>query len=243
MVPDLLELMNAAYVGSNPYAHMVAADKKMFQNVCRDIGLRCPHTIELQRNDSAKMLQDKLKQSTLSFPLVLEYRYGTMSYGLSLVQNIQSLCSEVERLLTQEPGGSVLCQEYISGREITVPIVGTGIDARALGVIQYTGPGQKPLLIYDMQWKNELDKLVQLLPLQPDAALTHDILSGCLRLYRHLQLRDMSRIDLRVTDDGDAYVLEANCIPFLGHGGAFDPLSYGGHLTLRDIILEIIHSA
>lgn len=243
LVPSLFELMDIPYAGSDPYAHMVTSDKKLFQEICCCINLQCPRSLEIRSDTRKEEIKDKIQNYNFSFPLVLKYRYGTMSCGLSIVETVEHLLAESERLLAEEKDSSVLCQEYIPGHEVTVPIIGTGENARVLSVIEYTGPKGEPLRTYDMRWKNELDELIQLIPFKQGSASSQQIRQECLRLYRHLGLRDMSRIDLRVTDTGKIYFLEANCIPSLGYDGAFDPASYGGNISFDEVILEIIHSA
>ncbi len=243
LVSGLFELMDVPYVGSDPYAHMVTADKKLFQNVCSRMNLQCPRFFEIRSDTRIEEITGAVQDHSFSFPLVLKYRYGTMSYGLSIVETVTHLLTESDRLLAGERNSSVLCQEYIPGHEVTVPIIGTGKDARVLSVIEYTGPKKDPLRIYDMRWKNELDELIQLIPFKQGSISSQQISQQCLRLYRHLELRDMSRIDLRVTDTGEIYFLEVNCIPSLGYDSAFDPVSYGGNICFDEVILEIIQSA
>lgn len=147
------------------------------------------------------------------------------------------------QLLMEEPGSSVLCQEYIAGQEFTVPIINTGDLAQVLAVIQYVGPEENSLELYDLQWKNEFDDQVQLVPLPEFASLSQTIQKQCLALYRCIHFRDMARFDLRITDAGDIYFLEANCLPNLSYDSAFDPQSYGGAATFDDVLLNIIRSA
>lgn len=243
LIPALWEFMRIPYVGNDAYAFTITSDKMLFQEICKGIGLTCPCSFEILTDTSEKEIRKRIAETNLTYPLVLKYRYGTMSYGLSIVQNFSTLLSEAERLLSAECESSVLCQEYIPGMEVTVPIVGTDKAARALALIQYTELGQRPLYLYDAEWKFKLDNLVELVPFPREDPFTKSILQDCLRLHRHLGLRDMSRIDLRITASGKAYFLEANCMPTLGLQGAFDPNSYGETQSFSDIILEIIRSA
>lgn len=243
LIPSLWELLDIPYIGSDPYAFTVTTDKKLFQDICKSVGLSCPPYFEIFPETTTARIKSDLTASGFSFPLVLKYRYGTLSYGLSLVHNMDELISESERLTFSEPDSPILCQKYIAGREITVPIIGTGVSAQVLSVIEYTGSNQSPLALYDMQWKNELDDLVQIVPLPENSCVAKKIQEDCLRLYQYLGLRDMSRIDLRVTESGEIYFLEVNCLPNLGYESAFDPVSYGGTDSFDDIMLKIVHSA
>lgn len=175
LVPSLFELMDIPYAGSDPYAHMVTSDKKLFQEICCCINLQCPRSLEIRSDTRKEEIKDKIQNYNFSFPLVLKYRYGTMSCGLSIVETVEHLLAESERLLAEEKDSSVLCQEYIPGHEVTVPIIGTGENARVLSVIEYTGPKGEPLRTYDMRWKNELDELIQLIPFKQGSASSQQI--------------------------------------------------------------------
>lgn len=243
LIPAIWELSGIPYVGSDLYANTIAADKLLFQSICKRIGFQCPQGFEICHYATEDTIREDYKSSGLKFPLVLKYRYGTMSYGLSLIKDLDSLIYRAKQLLSLEPDSSVLCQEYIAGQEVTVPIIGTGEASRALSAIQYVGPEENPMLLYDYRWKNEWDELVQLLPFPEESVFSKKLLRSCLRVHRYLGLRDMSRIDMRLTNTGEVYFLEANCIPSLGYDGAFDPASYGQKESFDTIVLEIIQSA
>lgn len=243
LVPAIWERMGIPYVGNDAYACTITSDKLLFQEQCQKLGLKCPKSFEISNGMSDDEIEHSLLKSRLFYPLILKYRYGSMSHGLTMVDDLGALLAAKKRLLADEPDSSIICQEYIPGIEATVPIVGTGRSARALSLIQYTEPGQKPLYLYNEEWKFKLDHLVELVPCSLEDPLTQKVLHDCLTLHRYLGLLDVSRVDLRITTEKEAYILEANCIPSLGYGGAFDPASYGGSQSFDDIILEVIQSA
>lgn len=240
VLPSIWEFLEIPYIGNDPYAMTVTTDKKLFQEICEKLGILCPRCVEINHHDDER----RIKESTQNFtyPLILKYRYGTMSYGLSLVYNFEELLTTTQSMLSHEPKCSVLCQEFIDGKEAAVPIIGSGSKAHSLAAIEYTGPNQSRIKLYDMQWKNELDNLVELVPLS-DVNVAQTAQNQCLKLYQYLGLRDMARFDLRITDAGEIYFLETNCMPNLGYESAFDPQSYGGDASFEDILLEIISSA
>ena len=153
LIPALWELLGITYVGNDAYAFSITSDKMLFQGICQHLGLKCPRSFEIRRDMPAGIIQSIILERNLSYPLVMKYRYGTMSHGLTLVNDLEMLLSEAKHLLDEEPDSSVLCQEYILGMEATVPIVGTGPAAHALALIQYTGPGHEQLILYDKDWK------------------------------------------------------------------------------------------
>ena len=138
LVPAVFELYNLPYIGSDPYAQLITSDKQLFKDICASNGLLCPRGIQIDRKMQPKDILSALQQAELSFPLILKYRYGSMSYGLRKTDCFEELALESRRLLEDELNSPLLCEEYISGEEATIPIVGTSEDARTLSVIQYT---------------------------------------------------------------------------------------------------------
>ena len=243
IVPSALELCGFPYVGSDAYAQMITADKKLFKDICETIGLVCPRGIEITHQMTQPHVMSALDNSGLLFPVVLKYRYGTMSFGVCKVNDYATLFSASEMLLEQEPDSSLICEEYIDGEEATVPIIGTGDQARALALVQYTDNNGCPLELYDLSWKRDRDEDVEMYTYPSGVKWVEDIKRKCLYLHKYLGLRDMSRIDLRITKDHRAYFLEANCLPNLCINSAFDPKSYDCGQQFSDILLEIIASA
>jgi len=77
----------------------------------------------------ARELQD-------SYPLFAKPAIEGSSKGItttSKIHNAEELESSIETICTNYPGQDVLIESFLSGREITVAIVGTGDKARALG--------------------------------------------------------------------------------------------------------------
>lgn len=243
LVPSVWEICNIPYVGNDPYALMLTSDKKLFKDICLKNGLLCPRGIQIDVSNVDDKIVAELSGADLTFPLVLKYRYGSMSYGLRRVETLEELLKESSELLGIEPDSPLLCEEYIAGQEVSVPIVGTGVSAKALAVLRYTDSENHALELYDMKWKNDYDPFVRMVPYPDSLPLTNIIKQNSLSLYKYLGLRDMARMDIRVTSEGRIYFLEANCIPGLSIGGAFDPVSYGGQQSFEDIIAEIVDSA
>ena len=55
--------------------------------------------------------------------------------------------------MVSQNNGAILCEQYIEGKEISVPVIGTAPDEKILSVIEYTDSEKNPLEIYDEFWK------------------------------------------------------------------------------------------
>jgi D-alanine-D-alanine ligase len=100
----------------------------------------------------------------------------------------------------------VLVETYISGRELTVGVVGD----EALPVIEIVAPNGW----YDYDAKYSKDVGTQyLVPAPLDKATAARCRALGLATFRALGCRGLGRVDIRMTDTGEMFVLELNTIP------------------------------
>jgi len=103
----------------------------------------------------------------------------------------------------------VLVEEFLSGREFTVGILGTGEDARALASLEVmlrTGADEG---VYSYRNKAQWRQLVDLRLLEA-GSLRHEVEGVALATWRCLGCRDAGRVDVRLDAKGRPHMLEVN---------------------------------
>lgn len=211
-VPALCELMGIPYTGSDAATLSIALDKALSKRVLRQHGILTP---EFQVMETGReRLSPKMR-----FPLIVKPNQEGSSKGVSahasVVDNEESLRDIVRELLDRyrQPA---LIEYYIAGREFTVGLLG---DKRPrvlppMEIIFLDKNNPRP--VYDFQIKQEWEKHVYY---QCPAHLTPAELRSMERIAREtfvaLDCRDVARVDLRMDDTGDIYVLEVNPLPGL----------------------------
>jgi D-alanine-D-alanine ligase len=146
-------------------------------------------------------------------------------------------------------GGPVLVEEYIPGREFHTHVI-DGPDGRPVVLppteIRFeAGPGYWPIYTYAGKWDEQsvefkstpYDTQVEL-----PIPLWEQMKDVCTAAYRLVGLRDYGRVDLRVTPEGQAYVLEVNPNPYLNSLALVDGLKRTG-TTFRDFIPAVVRRA
>lgn len=214
-VAALLNLMDLRYTGSSPAGLVVAGDKTLTKKVLTFHGILTPEFATVYRGavDWA---------GNISFPLIVKPPQEDASLGItsgSVVRDLKELFEKIAELQSrfQQPA---LVEQFIDGREFYVGVVGN-VNAIALPVMEldFTGfPAAQPrVATWQAKWGEdgagsgpEFAATRSLFPAQLDADLASRMQRAAIDAFQALRLRDYARIDLRVTDSGEIYVIEVN---------------------------------
>jgi len=158
----------------------------------------------------------------VQFPVIVKPPQEDASIGIStksVVHDLKELFSRIDVLQTeyQQP---VLVEQYIEGREFYVGVLGNA-NAEALPIIEldYSGfpEGRPRIASWEAKWGDEgsgegaeYAGTKSVFPTELDADLTRRMNQVATEAFHALRLRDYGRIDLRVSADGQIYVIEVN---------------------------------
>jgi D-alanine-D-alanine ligase len=210
-IPALLEFLNIPYTGSDPLTLSLTLDKSMAKRVVMSEDIPTPQFKKIERKEDLNGLD-------LRYPLFLKLCYEGSSKGVRLDSKIFNPPSlkEKGRWLLEKYGPPLLVEEFISGPEFTVGILGNE-NPSVLGVMQIEIKGSPPdEAIYSMEVKREWEEKVSYhCPPSIEPHLLKKIEEVALRSYKVLGCRDVSRVDIRVGEEGTPYFLEINPLPGL----------------------------
>jgi D-alanine-D-alanine ligase len=237
VVPALLEAYGIPCTFSDPLVCALTLDKAATKHVLRDLGL--PVTAFAVVSDAADADAVDLPPPLFVKPL----REGS-SKGIderSVVRSAAELRTTCRRLIErfEQP---VLVEPFLTGREFTVAILGTGAAAEVIGTLDVTlrecGAGG----VYGFQTKELCEELVDYrLAADPMAAAAADL---GLRAYRGLNCRDAGRVDLRADERGTLFILEVNPLAGLHPSHSDLPIAAtAAGLSFEDVIGRIVESA
>lgn len=205
-----LEQLGIPYTGPGVQASAIAMDKIMTKRVWGSFGLPTPR-FEVLEKTAAKADLERVA-GDLGLPLMLKAPHEGSTIGISKVTALPQLeegfanCTRYEDV--------VLAEQFIVGRELTVPVLGRGASAKALPVIEIRVPEGN----YDYQHKYFSDETKYLCPAPLDAALTEQIQELSVRAFRALGCRGWSRVDFMLDANNVPYLLEINTSPGMtGH--------------------------
>lgn len=210
-VPALCELCAIPYTGSDSATLALALDKALTKRLLRQHDILTP---EFQVMTSGR---EKLS-TKLRYPLIVKPVAEGSSKGIvskSVVDDEVSL-RKVVRELVDKYKQPALVEEYITGREFTVGLLG---DRRPrvlppMEILFKDRSNKRP--IYDFEVKqNWAEHVFYQCPAKLSSQELRAVEKAALRAFQALDCRDVCRVDLRMNEKGEVYVLELNPLPGL----------------------------
>ncbi len=203
-VQGLLELLEIPYVGSGVLASALAIDKIMTRRTLDYAGLPIPGGVEVGKGDDLAAVAERVN-SELGYPVVVKPNRLGSTIGLSIVKRPEDLVENIQVALTYDD--DVLLEAFISGVEITVPVLGNR-ELEALPIVEIVPEGG----FYDYHAKYTPGATDEIVPARlPEGSYrkAQEIAVAC---HKALGCRGMSRTDMIVRGE-DIFILEVNTIP------------------------------
>jgi len=238
-VPIILEMAGIPFVGSDALTLGLTLDKVMAKKIFIAENIPTPRFFE------AASVENLSDMDHCKFPLIVKPRFEGSSKGLSessRVEDISGLKNQVEYIVKtyKQPA---LIEEFISGQEFTIAIVGND-NPEIMPVVQIKIDGKLKLndKFYTFA-RITSDRLEYVCPAKITQELKNKLDDLALRVYRSVECRDFGRVDFRVDNSGKPYVLEINPLPSLSTEDVFKLLAENIGITYELMIGKILNSA
>jgi len=211
-VPAVCELLRIPCTHSDPLTCALTLDKGLAKAVVAAAGVPTPRSAVIADARELARLE-------LAYPLIAKPLAEGSSIGVrraSRVADPRALHALVSGLIA-DYGGAVLVEEFCPGAEITVGLLGSGERMRVLGAMEIAPrTGRREDFVYSLEVKRDFEALVDY-RVSPalDARLAARAGELALRAARALGCRDVARVDLRASADGEPQFLEVNPLPGL----------------------------
>ena len=222
-VISYLELLKLPYTGCNPRGLLLARDKSLSKK------LLAYHRIPVPEFEVFRIGRPIRRPKRLEFPLIVKSLTQEASIGISQASVVDSDEKLKERVtfIHESIGTTALAERYIDGRELYVGIFGNqALQALPVWELFFTNmpEGAKRIATDRVKWSVKYQKKYGI-----DSGLAKDVPDAqaekiqhiCKRAYRALELSGYARIDLRLDEAGNVWVLEANPNPQIARGEDF----------------------
>jgi D-alanine-D-alanine ligase len=251
-VAALLNLLGLRYTGSSPAGLLMAGDKSLAKEVLQSHEILTPQFATLYRGALDHV-------GDLRFPLIVKPTQEDASLGItskSVVRDVRELLGTMDSL-QREFQSPVLVEEYVEGREFYVGVLGN-VSPEALPVIELdfsAFPAGRPRIAsWEAKWGEggtgaagetgaEFTGTTSVFPTDLEPDLVERIQGVAVEAFNALRLRDYGRVDLRVTADGQIYVIEVNPNCYLERSGEFARAAAERGLDHRALVGRIVELA
>ncbi|RKH35711.1 D-alanine--D-alanine ligase family protein [Corallococcus sicarius] len=243
--PALFDELGFAYTGSDAYALALTLDKQLTKLILSKHGIRTPGWQYVEK-------LSELTAENLHFPVIVKPNFEGSSKGItqdSVAETLEAVREKVAKALEKYPAG-VLVEEYISGRDLTVPFLAAvdndydGVLAPVEYVIDPEAATARKYAIYDYELKTKGERAVSVrAPANIPPKMAEDVRKMAQKIFQVLDCRDLGRLDFRLSDAGVPYFLEINALPSLEPGAGIYSAAELEGLHLDGVINSIIQSA
>jgi D-alanine-D-alanine ligase len=203
-----LEQLGIPYTGPGVLASAIAMDKAMTKRVWLHNGLSTPEFEMLNADSDWTAVAKKL-----GLPLIVKPAHEGSTLGLTKVTDAAQLPAAYA--LAAKFDKAVMAEAFISGMELTCPVLGAGDEAHALPVVRIVAPDAN----YDYQNKYFSDETKYLCPSELPPSMEKQVQELVLASYRSLGCRGWARADVMIrATDNQPFLLEINTSPGMtGH--------------------------
>ena len=228
-----LELLGIPYTGSGVMASSVGMDKITTKKIWLMESVPTPRYVTITADtDLDAVVAD------LGLPLIVKPPHEGSSIGFSKVEAVEQFGAAYDKCAPLDD--SVLAESFVSGREFTVAVLGTGAGARALPVVEIVAPKGN----YDYQNKYFTDDVQYFCPPQLDETIQAEMRRIAVEAYRTLGCEGWARVDVLLRDsDNLPFLLEANTSPGMTSHSLVPMAARAEGMSYEALCVEILRTA
>jgi len=243
-VAGVLDLLRLRYTGGGPGELYLRQDKGLAKKVFAFENILYPHFAVFSQDADFEMA------GNLRMPLFVKPLTADASIGIdgeSLVRDTSSLMKRV-LAIHEKVKDSALVEEYIEGRELYVGVLGNREPVAFPPIeMDFSGmpEGMPHIVGSKAKWKKnsaEYKGTKSVLADLPDE-LRARLQKAAIDAYRALRVRDYGRVDLRLTESGEIYVIEVNASCYLEENSEFAVAAQAAGIEFPELVKRIVELA
>ena len=241
-IVSYLELMQQPYTGCNPRGLVLSKDKGLSKKLLSYHRIGTPGFVIIPPGRRVR------RPAKLPFPLFVKSAEEDASYGISqasIVHDDAGLEARV-RFVHEMTGGDAIVERYIEGREIYVGVIGnTRLKTFPVWEMDFGSMPEDVAKIatnrvkFNFKYQKKYDITTRAAG-GIDDATNAKIAKLCKRVYRALSLSGYARMDLRMNDAGELFVIEANANPNIEYGEDFAESAESIGVSYEQLLSKIL---
>jgi len=232
-VQGILDLLHIPYVGSGVLASSLAMDKTRAKHIFEYHQIPVAYSQTYRSNEDKALIKADIL-AHFELPVVIKPNQEGSTLGLSIVKEEAELLNGIE--MAQNHDENILVEQYIKGRELTVAVLGTVGQEKALPIIEIVPKND----YYDYESKYSEGGSVHLVPAEIDSALTEKIQSYAIKAHQVLGCDIYSRVDFILNEHQKPIILEVNTLPGMTPTSLYPDAAKAIGLNYEEMIQQFI---
>lgn len=239
-VQAVLDLLGVPFVGTPAAACRRAWDKPTAKAELQRAGLTTPDWVALPhstfREFGAQAVLGAMVER-LGLPLMVKPDQGGSALGAQVVRDEADLPAAMVSCLAY--ADTVLAERFVVGTEVAVAVVHDGAEPRALPPVEVDAAGG----VYDYTARYTPGATTFHCPARLDPATVDALQDAALAAHGLLGLRDVSRLDAVVDEEGRVQILEVNVSPGLTDTSLLPTAAAADGIELGDLYAALVERA
>jgi D-alanine-D-alanine ligase len=236
----VLDLCGVPYVGCDARASRLAWDKPSAKAMLREAGIPTPDWVALPHDRFSELgavaVLDRIIDR-LGLPLMVKPAQGGSGLGAAVVREDADMPAAMVGCFAYD--STALVEKFVPGKDVAVSIVDLGSGPQALPIVEIVPRDG----VYDYAARYTAGLTTWHTPARLDPEVTASVSETALAAHKALGLRDLSRVDLIVADDGVPQVLGINVSPGLTETSLLPLAVQAAGLDLGRIMATLVERA
>ena len=235
----LLQMAGIPYVGPHVAASAVAMDKTLTKLVVDQAGIRQAAWMLVRSTDIDSRLDWVMDQveKKFQYPVFVKPAGTGSSVGVSKASNRDALKDALLKAGTYD--AKILVEEFISGREVEVAVMGNESPVASI-----CGEIDSGAEFYDYDAKYVTDTSVAYIPARISEDVSEQVRDAAVRIYSAIGCQGLSRVDFFVTYEGNEVVFnEINTLPGFTSISMFPKLFAASGIPAEQLVEELLKLA
>ena len=220
-IQEWLDENDIKYTGSGAIASSLCMDKAASKKIAKRNGIETPDWQLIQRLD---------QDVKITLPFVVKPNDQGSTVGLSIVKNDQFIKPAID--LAFKHGNKVIIEKFISGRELTIPI----INNDAYPIVEINPKNN----FYDYECKYTPGMSEYICPADLEQNLVEKIEKNTLQLFQKFDCSVYARADYILDMSGVPYFLEMNTLPGMTSTSLVPKSAYAKGQSFQKLVRYII---
>ncbi|MSQ41984.1 MAG: methyltransferase domain-containing protein [Dehalococcoidia bacterium] len=245
-IPAYLEMLGVPYSGAGPSALGLCYDKSLVRAIAEPLDVAVPLETMVDPDDLAGTIPS-------IFPALIKPALGDSSLGITqhaVVHTAEEAVAYLAYLRHALPGRAALIQEFLTGPEYSVGVIGNpgfGYTVLPLLEVDYGDlPPELPrILSYESKWQPDSPYWthIKYREADTDEETRRRLTDHSTRLFERLGCRDYARFDFRADAEGNVKLLEVNPNPGWCWDGKLNLMATFGGIRYSELLRMIIEAA